>query len=166
MITMGAVDPWFDSLYEKHSKKLFKVANKILKNRSVAEELVQDTFAVLLLNREKVKTYDHPEAFLLNVMRKRIGSEIQRECYKREEPLGEKHMHIAAADLEIDQIEDLIPKWVSQQDRQILIWRIRDGLSFQEIAVRMNKSEHACYARMYRLRGKFKNAAKKDGDIL
>ena len=65
---MGAADPWFDSLYEENSKKLFKVANTILKNRSVSEELVQDTFTVLLLNRETVETYDHPEAFLFRVL--------------------------------------------------------------------------------------------------
>lgn len=160
---MGPVDPWFDSLYEKYSDKLFNIANGILRNRSIAEEIVQDTFMILLINRETVVEYEHPYAFLLKALRNRIGSEIQREYHKREEPLEEKHESIAATRPDAERLEDILPRWLTKDERQFLLWRIQDGLSFQEIALRLNISEHACHARMYRLREKFKKKIQKNG---
>jgi len=153
---VGRTDPWFDSLYRENAQRLFKVAYHVLKNRAVAEELVQDTFMVLLVQREKVEQYEHPEAYLLDVMRKRIGSELQKAYRKREEPLEEKHASIAAREDRRESVGDILPGWLTEQERQILIWRAEDGLSFQEISLRLGCSEHACHARMYRLREKFK----------
>ena len=157
---MGRTDPWFDSLYRENAQRLFKVAYRVLKNRDVAEELVQDTFMVLLVQREKVERYECPEAYLLDVLRKRIGSELQKAYRKREEPLEEKHESIAAREGGRERVEDLLPGWLNEQERQILLWRAEDGLSFQEIARRLGCSEHACHARMYRLREKFKKHRK------
>ena len=153
---MGKIDPWFDSLYRNNAGRLFRVANHILQNRSVAEELVQDTFMVVLVQREKVEKYEYPEAYLMDVLRKRIGSEIQRASYKREEPLEEKHEAIAVAGGLEECLVDILPDWLSEQERQILLWRAEDGLSFREIGLRLGCSEHACHAKMYRLREKFK----------
>lgn len=159
---MGRIDPWFDSLYRRNAERLFKVAYYVLKNRAVAEELVQDTFMVLLVQREKVEKYEHPEAYLLDVLRKRIGSELQKASRKREEPLEEWHESIAAQEDSRERIEDILPHWLNEQERQILIWRAEEGLSFREIALRLGCSEHACHARMYRLREKFKKIAEKE----
>lgn len=153
---MGQTDPWFDSLYRENAQRLFKVAYQILNNRAIAEELVQDTFMVLLVQREKVERYEHPEAYLMDVMRKRIGSELQKAYRKREEPLSEKHASIAAREDHHESVADILPSWLTKQERQFLIWRAEDGLSFQEIARRFGCSEHACHAKMYRLREKFK----------
>ena len=158
---MGKTDPWFDSLYRKNADRLFKVAYHILKNHAVAEELVQDTFMVLLVQREKVEKYEYPEAYLMDVLRKRIGSELQKASRKREEPLEAKHDSIAAGEDDRERVEDILPPWLNEQERKLLIWRAENGLSFQEIALRLGCSEHACHARMYRLREKFKKYAEK-----
>ncbi len=163
---MGSADPWFDSLYRKYSDRLIQIATAILRNPSVAQELVQDVFMILLLHRETVETYQNPYAYLLKVLKFRIGSEIQRESYKREEPLDEKHESIAATGIDTDCLEDILPDWLTKDERQFLIWRIDDGLSFQEIALRLNISEHACHARMYRLRKELKKRMKENGNIL
>lgn len=158
--TMGKTDPWFDSLYCENADRLFKIAFRILGDRGVAEELVQDTFMILLMKRAEVEQYGHPEAFLINVLRKRIGNELQRSSRKLVEPLDEKHTSTLAAEARKDRVEDILPDWLTDEERQILIWRAEDGLSFQEIARRLGCSEHACHARMYRLRAKFKKYSK------
>lgn len=159
---VGKTDPWFDSLYRKNAQKLFKVAYYVLKNHAIAEELVQDTFMVLLVQREKVEAYEHPEAYLMDVLRKRIGSELQKASRKWEEPLEEKHESIVAHENNRERVEDILPQWLNEQERQILLWRAEDGLSFREISLRLGCSEHACHARMYRLREKFKKFAEED----
>lgn len=156
MKPVGRTDPWFDSLYRENAQRLFKVAYRVLKNRAVAEELVHDTFTVLLVQREKVERYEHPEAYLMDVLRKRIGSELQKAYRKREEPLEEKHAAIAAREDGCERVGDLLPGWLNEQERQILLWRVEDGLTFQQIAQQLGCSEHACHAKMYRLREKFK----------
>lgn len=163
MITVGASDPWFDSLYEKYSLRLCNVAATILHNYSVAEELVQDAFLVLLANRHTTETYEHPYAFLLKVLKNLIGSEMQRASYKREEPLDTRHESLAATEICGDRLEDILPDWLSEEERQFLLWRLEDRLSFQEIALRLNTTEHACHARMYRLREKFKKKTGRTG---
>lgn len=160
MTTLGKIDPWFDSIYRNNAQRLFKIANYILHNRSVAEELVQDTFMVLLVHREQVVHYECPEAFLINVLRKRIGTEIQRAAYKCEEPLKTKHDVAAVTEGFEECFEEVLPDWLSEQDRQFLIWRVEEGLSFREISIRMGCTEHACHVRMYRLREKFKKMQK------
>lgn len=153
-------DPWFDEIYRKNANRLFKVANYILRNRAVAEELVQDTFMVLLVHREKVERYEHPEAFLIDVLRKRIGSELQRAVYRMEEPLNAKHEAISAADGFEESFEEALPDWLNEQDRQFLILRVEQGLCLREVALQMGCTEHACQARMYRLREKFRKRQK------
>ena len=156
MTSVGGFDPWFDSLYRKNADRLFKVANYILHNPSVAEELVQDTFMILLLQREKVEQYRYPEAYLMEVLRKRIGSELQKASYRREEPLGKEHEAMPSVEEGTECLEDVLPDWLSEQERNLLIWHLEEGLSFHEIGLRLGCSEHACHARMYRLREKFK----------
>lgn len=164
MTTVGRIDPWFDAIYRENAARLFKVANYILRNRAVAEELVQDTFMVLLLHREKVEHYEKPEAFLMDVLRKRIGTELQRAVYRMEEPLDEQHEGLTAKECVEEQMADVLPDWLSKQDRQFLIWKVEEGQSLREIALRMGCTEHACQSRMYRLREKFRKMQEKSND--
>lgn len=153
---MGKPDPWFDSLYENNADKLFRAANGMLHDRERAKELVQDTFLVLVVKRESVEKYKYPNAFLWEVMRKRIGNEMQKSSHKLEESLEALPDWVAAAEPTVERVEDILPKWLNQKERQMLIWRLDEKLSWAEIAQRLGISVHACEGRMNRLREKFK----------
>ena len=157
---MGKTDPWFDALYRNNAPRMIKIAYHLLNDRAVAEEVVQDTFVILLTKRSEVELYEHPEAFLMNVLRKRIGNELQRASRRLEKPMGETHEATLVGPSYKDRLEDILPDWLTPQERQILIWRVEYGLGFQEIAKRLGCSEHACHAKMYRLREKFKKREK------
>lgn len=152
---MNGHDPWFDEVYERNAKRLFMLAVQILGSRELAEDLVQDSFMVLLVKRNEIETYEHPDVYLTKVMRNRIGSELQKASRKRVEPLEEKHApYLAVEDQE--KLEDILPNWLTAQERQFLIWRAEEGRTMQEIAQMLGCSEHACHAKMYRLRNKLK----------
>ena len=159
---MDKIDPWFDSLYRNNAPRLINIAYHILGDREVAEEVVQDTFLILLMKRGDVEQYERPEAFLMSVLRKRIGNELQRASRRLEEPMEEKHEAVLAFSDHKNRLEDILPDWLTRQERQILIWRVEYGLSFQEIARQLSCSEHACHAKMYRLRVKFRKHSKRD----
>jgi len=154
---MSHSDPWFDEIYRRNAGKLFKIANHTLRNSAISEEIVQDTFAVLLMKRSEVEQYESVEAFLIDVLRNKVGNELQRAYRKREEPLEDKHAAFAAVEGSRECVADILPDWLSDEERKMLIWRAEENLSFREIARRLGCSEHACHGRMYRLREKFKN---------
>jgi len=158
---MGKTDPWFDTLYRDNAPRLINVAYHLLGDRAIAEEVVQDTFVILLAKRSEVEQYERPDAFLMNVLRKRIGNELQRASRRLVEPLEEKHEAALAVSDHKESLEDVLPDWLTPQERQILIWRIEYGLSHEEIARQLGCSEHACHGKMYRLRVKFEKHRKK-----
>lgn len=153
---MGKPDPWFDSLYEKNAKYLFKAANLALRDPSKAEDVVQDTFTVLVIKRKAVENYQYPSAFLWDVLRKRIGNELQKSSRYMEESLELMPEFVAALDPFEEKVADILPNWLNEKERQMLIWRLDEELSWAEISQRMGISVHACEARMNRLREKFK----------
>ena len=48
-------------------------------------------------------------------------------------------------------MEEYLPHSLSEKERELLLWRIRDGLSFQEIADRRGLTEAACRKQVSRL---------------
>lgn len=152
---MGGRDPWFDAIYQRNSERLIHIAEQILGSRELAEDLVQDTFMVLLAKRNVTETYENPDAYVMQVMRNRIGSELQKASRKRVEPLEEKHAPFLAVEDE-EKLDDILPNWLTSPERQFLIWRAEEGRSMEEIAQLLGCSAHACHAKMYRLRKKFK----------
>ena len=159
---MSHSDPWFDDIYRRNAPKLFKIANYTLRNRSVSEEIVHDVFTVLLARRADVERYENPDGFLIEVLRNRIGNELQKAYRKREEPLEEKHESIAATEPDKERVADILPDWLTEDERKILIWRVEEDIGFREIARRLGCSEHACHGRMYRLKEKFKKYRSKE----
>lgn len=157
---MNRADPWFNEIYRNNAKRLVAVAEHVLGNHELAEDLVQDTFMVLLAKRNKIETYERPDLYLTKVLRNRIGSELQRAERKRVEPLEEKHTPFLAVEDE-ERFEDVLPNWLDAEERQFLIWRVEEGRSMREIAQMLGCSEEACHARMYRLRKKFQKFLKK-----
>lgn len=158
---MGGVDPWFDQLYRENSKRLFQMAKQSLGSSLVAEELVQDTFVVLLIKREEVENHENPKGFLREVMWNQIGNQLQKVARMREVPLQEWHENIAAREDSRESLEDILPDWLTEQEKQFLIWKIEDGLSYEEIAHRLGCTVRACHGKMYRLREKFQKKYKK-----
>ena len=147
---MKREDPWFDEVYQKYSPQLFKAAAVLLDDEWLAEEIVQDVFVVLLLHREEVEHCGYLRAWLYRVLRNRIGSEIQRAFHSRELPLLPEHENLPASTGRRRRLEDLLPKSLRPEDRQLLIWFFEDGLSHEEIAARLGCSLHASHMRLYR----------------
>lgn len=158
---MGGYDPWFDTIYKRNAERLVRIAEHVLGDRELAEDLMQDTFMVLLAKRHETETYENPDAYLVKVLRNRIGSEIQKAERKRVEPLEEKHTPFMAVE-DRETMDEILPNWLTEQERQLLIWRAEEGRSMQEIAVLLGCSEHACHMKMYRLRNKFEKYYKKE----
>lgn len=151
---MEHTDPWFDALYTQYALTMFKTAKAILNNSAVAEELVHDVFVILLMKRDEVEHYEHPGAWLFRTLRNRISNEIQRVRYTREVSLDNVQEKYIAVEEANSSLEDVLPKGLSTEERQFLIWYYEENLSHEEIARLLGISVHACHGRLYRLKRK------------
>ncbi len=148
-------DPWFDELYSQYMHLLLKAAIHKLGNRAVAEEIVHDVFILLLLSREKVETYIHPEAWMFQVLNNKVKNELRRAKYRYEVPF-DPEQHLSGDTVEPMKLEFSLPPGLNEQERQFLIWYYEEDLDHEEIARRLGCSVHACHARLSRAKKKCK----------
>lgn len=146
------------SLYRAEYDKLYRMAYRIVKNVQTAEDLVHDAFCLASFQQEKLLTHPKPEAWLMNVIKKLASNEIRRAANRLTIPLEE--LFSAAASEPEQKIEELFPAGLSAGDRQILIWRFENQISYQEMARRLCISEAGCRSRTARAVGRCRQLMK------
>lgn len=55
---MSEENQWFIQIYQEHSARLFKQAFHVLRNQHLAEDLVEETFLILLYKQKDI--LNHP----------------------------------------------------------------------------------------------------------
>ena len=153
---MEHTDPWFDALFRAYTSKFVDIASLALNDWALAEQIAQDVFLFLLLNREKIEKYDHPGVWLYKVLYNRIGNEMQRANRHFEIPFRTEHERIPDDSKLFQKLEDVLPEGLTEAERQILIWFYEDNLDCSEIGKRLHRTAHACEGRLYRARKRCK----------
>lgn len=69
----------FNVLYNRYWKKLYNTANKRIKDREAAEEIVQDLFTSLWVNRKKISIHTSLESYLHSSVRYLIIACFQKQ---------------------------------------------------------------------------------------
>ena len=62
----------FAEIYQAFWKKLYSVGYNLLRDKTLAQESVQDVFVKLWLNRNEIKHVENTEAYLLKALRNKI----------------------------------------------------------------------------------------------
>ena len=65
-------DEKFAEIYQVFWKKLYGVGYNYLRDKALAQELVQDVFVKLWLNRKEIRQVENTEAYLLRALRNKI----------------------------------------------------------------------------------------------
>lgn len=159
-----------EAILEAHRPLLLRIANDEieprLKRKEAASDLVQKTLIEAHLDFDRFQSTDPSELFdwlrriLLNnihdVRRRYIRSEKRR--IDKELPLTSDHAQSLIRELSIhrqhspesDAIRREDSEWLNQalemlprRYRQAILWRYRDGLSYEEMAARIDRSEDA-----------------------
>jgi RNA polymerase sigma-70 factor (ECF subfamily) len=138
----------FDELYRKYNKRLYKFAYSILKTTEDAENIIQDVFLNLWLNREKVEKSTSVKYYIfeiahnsaISIIRKRIKDTIYIEHVKSLQNLIQEPVDLQVEYNELNQIlEGIINSLPSQQKKIYLLNRI-EALKYREIAEQLNIS--------------------------
>lgn len=126
-------------MFDRHYKKLYNYAFKVLKETHLSEELVQETFIQLWKNFENIKEPERSiEAFLITILKNKIIDEYRKKQTR------EKHTNLYALNTSIEtqidkqwelmqRIEDIYTT-LEQKTTDIFKLSRDKGLTYKEIS--------------------------------
>jgi RNA polymerase sigma-70 factor (ECF subfamily) len=135
----------FRALYEAVSPKLFGIVLRITRNRSMAEEVLQETFVKIWQNAERfTPEAGQPMAWLTAIARNRAIDRIRAEKVERSQPLDdEPALERLAAPAGGDPVaRESLRKCLGQLDdeaRNCVILAYCSGYSREELAERFHR---------------------------
>jgi len=138
----------FDQLYYRYSKKLLSFSLSVIKSREEAENIVQEVFLNLWINRGKISNDASVRYYIFTIaynaaisaLRKKAKDEKFFEQLKNLQELSvePEDLHSGYYDLE-GKLSEIINELPARQ-REIFILHKVNGLKYQEIATKLNIS--------------------------
>lgn len=128
-------------LYDKEYERLVAIAYRRTNDWALAQDLVQNTFLLAIFNPEKVLHHPKPEAWLMQTLQNLIKSEL-RTPFRQSLPLDEAIEVPARAVGE--PLDNILPEQLQGREREILIWRFEQNMSYNEMADRLGVSADLC----------------------
>lgn len=138
----------FRRIFDAYSSKVYGFALKLTRAQSMAEEIVQDVFMKVWINREAMATVDYFSSYLYTITRnhtfnlmKRVALEAHAKSALGKE-LSEAHRETEEAFIEkesrqiLNQAIDRLPP----QQRMVYSLCYQQGLKYEEVAQRLNIS--------------------------
>ena len=141
---------FFEDTYRKYYKIMYEVAFRIVKNAEIADDMVADTFLVLITKINTVMEHEQPVKWLFRVLKNNALNERRAQLNHAAVSL-DQHFSVAAEDNLIP-FSGFLPSGLSETEKKILTLRLSDDLEYAEIDKKMNMTENACRMQYSRAR--------------
>lgn len=138
----------FSKIYNANYDHLLYTAVKIIRNFSAAEDLVNETFFILLTQFDKIQHHPNIVGWLHTVLTNLTSNELKKQSRYISIP-SEKIPGTSCEDNFIS-FYDCLPDELSEAEKEILVLRYQDKLNCVEIANMLNISHEASRARLSR----------------
>lgn len=157
----------FKQLFLPCHRKLFSVAYRLMSNTQAAEDMVQETFLKLWMQRDKIERIDNPEAYSITVLRRlfydkmRTGhlQEVDKDVGSLQVTSSQNiSRQLEAAD-EYQRVRLLISHLPEPQGRIMLMRDVEDR-SFEEISIEIGLTEVNIRSILSRARKKIREQIK------
>ena len=132
-------------LYKKEFDRLFRVAYRMTGDVEASRDFVQETFVMALFQRETLSAHPALSGWLMVTLRNLIQNDRRRE-----KPISLEEASGLPVETMPQSLDEILPTQLPKNDRELLIWRFEQNLSYQEIAERKGISEGACRTRVSR----------------
>lgn len=139
----------FDQIYKLYAKRLYAYSLQFTKSPEDSEEIVQDVFIKLWVNKEKIRQEDTLQSllyimtkhYLINAFRARVNQPVYEDFiwYKNEIAVNDTAQHIELEEF-THRFTELLKKLPLTQQKVITMSRI-DQLSNKQIAKALSLSE-------------------------
>jgi RNA polymerase sigma-70 factor (family 1) len=149
----------FATIYDRYNKHMYLLAYRYLKNREMAEDVVQQAFVNFWINRSNINEHLNIRNFLFTSLKNRTLNMIRdenRAIVKNYEYLMESFCD-SSDENEIEkslEMTSLIEKAIenlSPQRRQIFYLKIMEGCSNQQIAEKLDISINTVKSQYYHI---------------
>lgn len=139
----------FDAIYEKYSKRLYVFVFRYIKQKTDAEEIVQEVFLKIWESREKIDLYSSFDSFLftiaynntISLLRKRVNEKKYLEHLKQKQQVNEGEGIIAEMHFkEIEKRVKFLLEQLTPRQKEIFYLSREEGLTHEEIAKKLNIS--------------------------
>lgn len=139
----------FGELYERYSAKIYRFIYYRVSRKEVAEDLLSAVFTKALFNLGRFKTGGTFQAWLYTIARNAVIDHFRTN--KEAAGLEEADQLVSAGDLEgltddkrkLEEVRRYLDDLKPQQ-REVVVLRVWEGLSYREIADIVGGSEAAC----------------------
>lgn len=146
---------WFNQLYKEHSARLFKQAFYVLHDSHLAEDLVEETFLILLYKQRDLVNHPNLAGWLSLTLKNLISDELKSARHRLEMPLISDDT-ASSVDTYHQPLDELLPKGLFPKEWEILILLFEEQLSYDEIAQRLGISVLNCRTRAFRAKAHYK----------
>ena len=138
----------FEEIYQRNKNNLLRSAYRIARNKEDAEDIVEETF-LRFLQKWDAGIVEDPDRYLFGILSRVSLNYISRQKHRNGIPLEYVEEVIAAPPAE-EKLEDILPFDIAGTDREILILRLEQNLSYVRIAKMLGISEISCRSRFFR----------------
>ena len=160
-------EAWVNELYKSHALKMYKVALRRLGDKDEAENIVQEAFLLLLVRFDLEKIHPNPAGWLMKVVQNLILQSVDRHQKEsiHETLIDEQVAQISAPPRQIISLRNMLPSGLTQREQDLFVWFYEDGLSYEEIAVRLKIPILTCRTQMFRAKQHYKKLAEKEKEF-
>ena len=154
----------FVSLYNRYKDAVYAFCVKMLLNKELAQDVMQDTFLRVYENRERLLKTDSFKAWLFTIARNQCLNQLRRNNWQI--PLDPEmalpsHLFGAkntpALDLEKSEKIELVNRFLAQLKadyREVIILREYQNMTYEEIAAVTRSTLSAVKSRLFKARKK------------
>ena len=147
-------DSLISQLFEQQYERLIRTAYRLTGSMELAEDLVQDTFLLAFIRYKDLAGHPCISGWLSKTLKNLVHNENRRLENHPEIPL-EYINDCPAPELPVS-LDEILPLCLPAENRQILVWRYEQQLSYRDIAMRLGISENTCRMRVHRILKKYK----------
>lgn len=157
----------FKQLFLPCHRKLFSVAYRLMSNAQAAEDMVQETFLKLWMQRDKIEKVDNPEAYSITVLR-RIFYDKMRARHLKEVDKDVGSLQVSSSQNISKQLEEAdeyqrirqLITHLPEPQAKIMLMRDIEDRSFEEISIETGLTEVNIRSILSRARKKIREQIK------
>ena len=138
----------FDTLYHKYNRKIYNFAVSILKSTEDAENILQDVFLKLWMNRNKIEKDSSIRYYIfsiaynssITIFREKMKESRFLESLKNMQDIGHDPVNLEIEYKEMEgKLNEIIESLPDRQKEVYLLHKV-EGLKYSEIAEKLNIS--------------------------
>ena len=137
----------FEQLVEQYQRLVYTICFQMTRDRDTAEDLVQETFLLLVIRVSEIYTHEKPAGWLFRVLGNLIRRELQKP-YHQELPLASEEASLLSYTDE--HFFQTLPSGLLDAERELLTLRLEKNWDYETIADYLGITPDACRQRMSR----------------